>query len=372
MPTTTISLPEGEDVRSTIERLTGTEVGEPLSGAAFTALFEVVRDEYQAQAMAGTMFWANFLAGDLLPKHAASVGLVDDDFARGKNVFVVPTGPIENPRLDLLVAYTRRSRDDEPRSAPIEVSAGDMVDAWVQWLPTQRRRLWAPARERRAAALREACSPQMLVDMLDRKPLHIIFAPIAEPVFTCVPTPHWEMAGEQTSIACSTAGVLARGSGGAIGVTAALHAFPNLQRGDQIVAAGRRATVRSIDSVSDSCFAVFDDAIPRRFPRGRRGPLSGVSPRMNEELWFDGVTAGERTAVVTGWSPDIPFVAPYSQLKVLTNACTSLKDSGAALVDNHDRVVGFSFYRTGIGSRVEFSAWIWADSVYAAHGLKPL
>jgi len=35
-------------------------------------------------------------------------------------------------------------------------------------------------------------------------------------------------------------------------------------------------------------------------------------------------------------------------------------------MDGIDNVLGFSFFRTGFGEEVEFSAWIWAESVYEA------
>ena len=62
-------------------------------------------------------------------------------------------------------------------------------------------------------------------------------------------------------------------------------------------------------------------------------------------------------------------VLPNSQLKVLTRADTNPGDSGAALLDSQDQVLGFAFYRTGLGAPIEFSAWIWAETVFNAHGL---
>ena len=44
-------------------------------------------------------------------------------------------------------------------------------------------------------------------------------------------------------------------------------------------------------------------------------------------------------------------------------------DSGAALTDEDGNIIAFSFYRTSINQKTEFSAWIWADSVFKAHSL---
>lgn len=74
--------------------------------------------------------------------------------------------------------------------------------------------------------------------------------------------------------------------------------------------------------------------------------------------------------IVIGWSPDVPFPFPGSQLKVLTKAVTAPGDSGTALIDESNHVPGFSFFRTGFNAKMEFAAWIWAESVYDIHSLR--
>jgi hypothetical protein len=95
----------------------------------------------------------------------------------------------------------------------------------------------------------------------------------------------------------------------------------------------------------------------------------GVSPRANERASFEGKASGPRVATIVGWDLSIFSNVRSNQRKVLTNPSTEPGDSGAALVDTVDNIIGFSFFRTGIGEQIEFSAWIWADSVYQAHGL---
>jgi S1-C subfamily serine protease len=90
---------------------------------------------------------------------------------------------------------------------------------------------------------------------------------------------------------------------------------------------------------------------------------------MYDPVTFHGITSGFKQTIITGWSPDIPFVLPYSQLKVLTAPETNPGDSGAALIDRDGKVTGFSFFRTAINQQPEYSSWIWADSVYKAHNL---
>jgi hypothetical protein len=75
------------------------------------------------------------------------------------------------------------------------------------------------------------------------------------------------------------------------------------------------------------------------------------------------------SATIEGWSPDIPFVQPYNQLKVFTDDKTAQGDSGAALLDGANYILGFAFYRTGINATPAQSAWIWAESVFTSLNL---
>jgi len=197
---------------------------------------------------------------------------------------------------------------------------------------------------------------------------------------TAVPSPYWSVLPPPFSKEDSTVGAAVTDTHGHNGVTMALHSL--LASGSSVVPGttqveiqvdrkGTRikGTVQSVDQITDSAFVLAD--LPPLSPplRGAKGPLRGVSPRANEKVTFEGHASGSANATVTGFSPDLPLVLPYSQLKVFTTPKTALGDSGAALLDADDNILGFSFYRTGIGQPIEFSAWIWADSVYAAHNL---
>jgi hypothetical protein len=55
---------------------------------------------------------------------------------------------------------------------------------------------------------------------------------------------------------------------------------------------------------------------------------------------------------------------------VYTNADTAPGDSGAALIDEEDdSILGFARRRSGFGSKVGYSSWVWAWQVYMAHKL---
>jgi hypothetical protein len=219
-------------------------------------------------------------------------------------------------------------------------------------------------------------NPNYLREVASAQSFGILVArpPIIET--TAIPNPPLDVAPILGSKPSSTVGTIAKDSNGDIGVTVALHdlqkTLPKLIVGQtKISVAGVQGIVKSIDLITDSAFVTISDSSLNKIPQsnGFKGPLSGVSPRMNEKAIFEGISSGKKTVTVTGWSPDLPFAYPFNQLKILTTPETDQGDSGAALIDNDDHILGFSFYRTGLGEPIEFSAWIWADSVFAAHKL---
>lgn len=171
----------------------------------------------------------------------------------------------------------------------------------------------------------------------------------------------------------SLAGVYTSNFNGDFGVTVCLHGFPNsyVEAGKtKVNINGVPGTVVSVHNISDSCFVKLD--MPEQEIKNllkANGPLQGTTPREFEKCYFINKEAERTDTNVIGWSPDILYFDPYNQVKVLTNPVTNPGDSGSALVDLNDNVLGFSFYRTEIGAVKEFSAWIWAASVFKAHNL---
>jgi hypothetical protein len=97
--------------------------------------------------------------------------------------------------------------------------------------------------------------------------------------------------------------------------------------------------------------------------------LAGVFPRQGDEAVFDGALS-KRTAVrITAWNPDLLSISPFNMCKFFTEPKTGSGDSGAALRDVLGRLLGFAFGRTEYDETPEYSSWIWAESVAAAHGL---
>jgi hypothetical protein len=57
-------------------------------------------------------------------------------------------------------------------------------------------------------------------------------------------------------------------------------------------------------------------------------------------------------------------------LKLQTDADTDQGDSGCALRDENDRVLGFAFERTAYDDYPQFTDWIWAANALRALNLR--
>jgi hypothetical protein len=163
----------------------------------------------------------------------------------------------------------------------------------------------------------------------------------------------------------STAGVIATRAGD-LGVTAALHAVQD-STGRGPTVDGNTAKVVSQDVLSDSAFLVPSDTGLLAGPAAT--PLSGLVPRMFEDVSFSGVISGHTKGQIRGVDPRLPFVSSKAQLVVTTDLITAKGDSGAALVDTSGNVLGFAHERSLASARNPYSSWIWADLVFAVHGL---
>ena len=171
----------------------------------------------------------------------------------------------------------------------------------------------------------------------------------------------------------SMAGVYAYNEAGQFGATVCLHSFPDpamIAKGAKVTIKGIPGKIHSIHQISDSCFVAMDaDEQQIQDLLDAKGPLRGMTPRELEHCTYINRQGDLTDTQVIGWSEDLTYTQSFNQVKVLTTAITNPGDSGSALLDREDNVLGFSFYRTEINAVKEFSAWIWADSVFQAHHL---
>jgi hypothetical protein len=206
----------------------------------------------------------------------------------------------------------------------------------------------------------------MINETIDIQNFGLIIAPTPKYLFTS------SIPSKSIKVECpagkfnATVGITGRDSENRLGVTTALH---SIKDSSEILINGVKGVIVSADVITDSCFIEISPVPIPIHNIGFRGPLKGVTPRVNEDVHFQSMNRGEINTIIIGWTPDVPFHFPGSQLKVYTKAVTQQGDSGTALIDTNEHVIGFCFYRTGFNAKIEFSAWIWAESVFDVHSL---
>jgi hypothetical protein len=194
-----------------------------------------------------------------------------------------------------------------------------------------------------------------------------------------IPSPPHGVYHENFSFPNSTLGVYAENIYEQKGFVMCLHSLAKdvddamkiIEKGKtKVTVNGATGTIITYDPISDSCFVVLDDQ--RQIDNSNFSSiriLQGKTPRQYEKASFEGFRSGPLSTIITGWTPDLPFVKKYNQLKIYTNPITNPGDSGCALKDSDGLVCGFAFMRSGLNETPQFSSWIWAESVFKYHQL---
>ena len=93
------------------------------------------------------------------------------------------------------------------------------------------------------------------------------------------------------------------------------------------------------------------------------------APRAFSEAFFSGAASGFKPTTIHTHDPGIVDPQPDLLCRVYTNPDTAEGDSGAALIDKDDYIVGFAMGISGYNSPWKYSYWVWAQQVYMAHRL---
>jgi hypothetical protein len=192
-------------------------------------------------------------------------------------------------------------------------------------------------------------------------------------VLTNSPIPGWKIQSHGIN-GWTTAGCRVTHADGRTGVTSARHFFPRAAaRGTAVTVGTLQGVVAEEDRMSDSVFIHIPSGVTLSGARGAKGWLQGVAPRVGDTAEFDGATAARTVkTAVSATDPGIASYSPHRQARVYTAPVTNPGDSGAALVEStSDLVIGFAHERTEAGALVEWSSWIWADSVFQALNVQP-
>src|SRR5262249_55593510 len=139
------------------------------------------------------------------------------------------------------------------------------------------------------------------------------------------------------------------------------------QKGAAITVGGTQATYVVGDLQTDCCF--LEVPYVSANAKTSHGPLK-VAPRSNEIVNYNGCVSSGQARVVA-FNYELPYLDPNLQQPVRTNQVTSQGDSGAALVDANDHILGFAHSRSAQNAPFAYSSWIWADAAYQTLGLTP-
>lgn len=196
----------------------------------------------------------------------------------------------------------------------------------------------------------------------------IVLTRLPRMVPICVPQPGKAvMFGEMIS----TAGILCCDAEGTLGVTACFHGTGPV--GTKVKIGGRECVVKRASELQDLVFIPVDKDFTYLGLRGRGG-LRGqgdLAPAEGDSAWFDGATNANTETWVQSVDRSIFRNAPGTQLRFQTDRDTDHGDSGSALLDSQDRILGFAHRMTDYGEHPEFADWVWAPNALRALGLTP-
>jgi hypothetical protein len=165
----------------------------------------------------------------------------------------------------------------------------------------------------------------------------------------------------------ATAGVITAGEAGRPLITTARHVIEDAAANARILVGGAPASVvgRSHE-LTDSC--VLTAACSAADAVSTGGVLRHP-PVLYLPATYAGAASGQKQTRIIGFDMSIVSPTPFSGGRIYTDPDTIPGDSGAALVDSDEFIVGFAVGRTAFGAPLEFSTWSWARQVFTVHGL---
>jgi hypothetical protein len=182
----------------------------------------------------------------------------------------------------------------------------------------------------------------------------------------CVPVPHVRI---DAGTRISTAGIFCRDTDGELGVTGCRHGTGPV--GTQVQVDLRASVVKRASEVQDLVFIPLGDGFNVPPLAGLGKVLRDREPARADRVHFSGVVNQNRTTRVMSTDQGMLRQRPTVQLRLQTDPDTDQGDSGSALLDEQDRVIGFAFERTAYEDYPQFTDWIWAANALRALELTP-
>lgn len=359
--------PYDRDVPDYFDEHVGSQGGKDLSNAGphCEKLAEIVPDNQLATQLVSTFVWQSFIG-------RPSTQIVERTTRRNRQqkkpvVYIVRHGS-GYPRHDLLI-FDPQLPVDKVEQGYVDVSPTELRSGWTNFrslhnLTDRAMPLWL-------AKLNWQDIPEIAVEGMAAQrhfyiamhPPRIVWTASSSLGLPALPSAALAISARAAGKALATVGIITSDKKGRTGVTTALHALKDGRT--PIFVQGAPGSVRARDQITDSCFIEIAN-IQSLQQANACSPLSGVTPGRGEPVSFEGMTSGKVTTHVDGWTPELPWIVPGVQSRIITPAVTDGGDSGAALVNQQGRVIGFAHYRTGFNAKSPHSAWIWAESVFVA------
>jgi hypothetical protein len=219
-----------------------------------------------------------------------------------------------------------------------------------------------------AAALREVLQggKEALAEVFLISQPEIVLTRRPRMIPLCVPSPHMRL---QCGSRISTAGMFCRDADGDLGVTGCYHGTGPV--GTEVTVYLQKSRVKHASEVQDLVFIPLGEEFGMPQTVGLGGVREDREPAKADHVRFDGVINQNRTTRIFGSDNGLLRARPTVQLKVQTDPDTDQGDSGSALLDEHDSVLGFAFERTDYDDYPQFTDWIWAANALRALQLVP-
>jgi hypothetical protein len=243
-----------------------------------------------------------------------------------------------------------------PPHADAVVLPSELVADVVRDMPQE-------AAYRALSRLDESLHPEFTAELLAIARPRVVYAPAPPMEFVCVPQPSWRA---DCGLETSTVGALVRDAAGQRGVTVCYHGSGPVGTGVKLSEGASQidGQVAQASPVMDTCFVPISDNWRPAGLAARLGVLDRRAPGASELHRFEGASSGLKATRIVGADMGVPTPTPGRQLCVHTTPDLSYGDSGAALINQDERLVGFAFQRTPYGSPspMSFASWIWAAS----------
>ena len=371
---------------------------------AFNRLFYYVGNEGKTRSILSAIFWNILLSSDLYYEVLNKLEISDPVLEGGRAILTMQPDFLGDHRFDLLlltpvhkykwdsVLYLRDILYINRGISEFQGYFNDHFSVFWSLISQQinlidRADLKGPGKEKRRVDdsnlkdyLKVLLNPEIIFQLF-LVDFRILVARMPETVLQSgLPTSACGIALGKGQNALSSVGVVARNANGKLGVTGALHGmhqdptelFRQYRQkgasciiGKEVYVDGHKGKILDADEITDSCFIELEEAnIPSYV--STLGPMSSRPPFRTEGVHFEGITSAKVSTNVTEVDVGIPGVSFGRQRCVYTKPVTNRGDSGSALINDQNELVGFAFKRTGYGEIIEFSEWIWADSVFDA------